>query len=156
MTVLFSLINLTNAQESRLELLPTIGVTSPILDNGIGFHVGLNPYVRINKRVSAEGQLSYIYTNITSSFLSGNISSVNSVNTLVGGRIYVNPEDKNTRFFLNLLIGLNYLKETNNIGGVGEYNVGFSGGTFIELNRVVIGLTFDTPQNLIFKLGYAF
>ena len=150
-------VNHTKAQDRKISTLTTIGITSPILDNGIGFHSGLNPHLWLTERFSLEGQISYIYTKISSSFLSGNTGSINSVNTLLGGRFYLNSEDKNTRFFFNLLTGLNYRKEeVNSIAKEAELNIGFSGGLFMDLSKITIGLTYDTPQNLILKLGYSF
>lgn len=147
----------TKAQDRKFSTLTTIGITAPILDNGIGFHLGLNPYLRITERLSAEGQISYIYTKTSSSFLSGNTGSINSINTLVGGRFYLNSEDKKTRFFFNLLAGLNYRKEEeNDIAKDAELNLGFSGGLFMDLSKITLGLTYDTPQNLVLKLGYSF
>lgn len=152
-----SFINHINAQDRQFSTLTTIGVTSPILDDGIGVHLGVNPHLRLTEKLSVEGQISYIYTKIGSSFLSGNTGSLNSINTLVGGRFYLNSEDKNTRFFFNLLAGLNYKKEEeNSIAKDAEFNLGFSGGLFLGINKITLGLTYDTPQNLILKLGYSF
>lgn len=155
--IMVGFFNHTKAQEQKFSTLTTIGITSPILDNGIGFHVGLNPHLRLTERLSAEGQISYIYTKISSSFLSGNTGSINSINTLVGGRLYLNSEDKNTRFSFNVLAGLNYIKEEENgIAKDTELNLGFSGGLFMDLSKITLGLTYDTPQNLVLKLGYSF
>ena len=67
----FGLINNTIAQEKSFEKLVTIGISQPILNNGTGFHVGFNPSFELTKSFSLEGQLSHIYTNIDSYFLSG-------------------------------------------------------------------------------------
>ena len=155
--VLFLLTNHLNAQDDRFSILPTIGITRPILDNGLGFHIGVNPSIRLTKWLSGEVQISYVYTRINSSFLSGNEGIVNSVNTLIGGRFYLNSEDKKTRFFFNLLTGLNYNKEEeNNISSEGKFQLGFSGGAFVDINRIIVGVSYDTPQNLSLKLGYSF
>lgn len=155
--IVLGFVNHTQAQDRKISTLTTIGITSPILDNGIGFHVGLHPYLELTDRLSAEGQISYMYTKIGSFFLVGTNGSVNSVNTLAGGRLYLSSKDKNTRFFLNLLAGLNYsIIEENGVTRAGEFNIGYSGGLFMDLSRITIGLTYETPQNLILKLGYSF
>lgn len=154
--MVFGLSNYFYAQEKRLEFQPTIGVSSPILDNGFGVYAGFNPYTRITESLYAEGQISYMYTHVSSSFLSGNIGFTHTANTLIGGRLYVNPDHHGARFFFNLLLGLNYLNESNKPGGADDITFGYSGGTFLELNRFITGLTFDTPQHLILKLGYSF
>ncbi|MEZ4983606.1 MAG: hypothetical protein R2795_00970 [Saprospiraceae bacterium] len=147
----------TNAQDQKISTLATVGVTSPILDSGLGFHVGINPSFRVSEKFSGEGQISYMYTRIKSSFLSGDTGFVSTVNTLVGGRYYLSTEDKETRFFLNFLIGINYInEEENGIEKDGELNVGLSAGSFVDFNGIIIGLTYDTPQNMVLKVGYSF
>jgi len=147
----------TIAQDNKLTTLTTIGITSPILDNGIGLYLGVNPNFQITERLTAECQISYSFTKIGSSFLKGDKGFFNSVNTLAGGRLYINREDAKARFYFNLLIGLNYLKEKeNNINKEGEFNIGYSGGIFMDISKVTVGLSYDTPQNLILKLGYSF
>lgn len=145
------------AQKSNFSTLPTIGVTTRILDNGLGYHIGINPSYLLSPKVSIEGQVSYLYTKITSSFLSGKERKSQSINTLAGGRLYLNSEKRINRFYLNLLIGLNYNKEEfNNVKQSGEFGVGLSGGGFLEFNKFVVGLSYDTPQNLVLKAGYVF
>ena len=88
--------NKASAQDNNFSIQVATGVSSPLLDSGLGFYVGVNPCIRITKRISAEGQASYMFTKINSSFLSGKTGSIRSVNTLAGGRLYVSPEDKKT------------------------------------------------------------
>ena len=145
---------IVTAQEDRFSTSATIGVTSPILDSGIGFHIGMNPSYSLSSLFSLEGQVSYLYTKTSSSFLSGNKKLSNSINTLAGGRLYLNSEERTNRFYVNLLFGVNYNKEgLNGIKRDGEINAGFSSGAFFELNKFLIGLSYDTPQNLILKVG---
>ncbi len=148
---------LTNAQKGNLSGSPIIGVSKPIFDSGLGFHIGVNPSYSLSSNFSLEGQLSYSYTEITSSFLSGKTGQSNSTNILMGGRLYLNSEERPNRFYLNLLVGGNYIKEEGN--GVkydGEINMGISSGGFFELGKFLIGLSYETPQNLILKIGYVF
>lgn len=146
-----------NAQENRFSLMPTIGLTSTILDNGLGIHLGVNPSIRLTERISAEGQISYSFINISSSFISGNVGTVQSINTLAGGRFYFSAEDKNTRVFINLMSGLNYLREKeNDLVKDGEFNLGFTAGAFVEVKNITIGLSFESPQNIALKLGHSF
>ncbi len=153
----FGVATLTNAQQSSVLVQPTIGITSPILDNGIGVHIGVNPNIRLTNRLSAEGQISYIYFNITSSFLSGRMSAVHSINALVGGRGYLNAEERRARWFVNLLCGMNYSKEKSDpLPERSEYTLGFSVGTFLELDKIIVGWSYDTPQNIVLKVGYSF
>lgn len=147
----------TNAQNTGLSTLTTIGVTSPLFDDGIGIHVGINPSYPLSNLFSLEGQISYSHTKITSTFISGNQGFGNSVYALLGGRLYFNSEKRINRFYVNLLFGGNYNKEVKN-GAIqdGGFVMGVSGGAFVELNKFNIGLSYETPQNLIFKIGYIF
>lgn len=155
--LLFGLVALAQAQDNRLSTLATVGVSTPILDNGVGFHVGLNPSIRLAPIVAVEGQISYLYTHIGSSFLSGNEGVVHAVNTLAGGRLYLNGPGKRHRFFLNLLLGATYAQEVENgVEKPGAWMLGFSGGGYVALRRLTLGLSYDTPQNLVLKGGYAF
>lgn len=147
----------TNAQNSNFSVLPTVGITKPLIDAGVGIHVGVNPSYKLVNWFAIEGQVSYIYTNIFSTFLSGYKGSFKAGNFLAGGRLYLNPNAKNTLFYLNLLAGLKILKEVSNgIARETEYGLGASLGGFVEYRRITLGLTFDSPQNSILKLGYAF
>lgn len=154
---LLSFVMFANAQKGDFAIAPTIGVTTPILDGGIGFHIGVNPSYSILPSFSIESQLSYLYTKISSSFISGKTGMSNSVNILLGGRQYLNSNEKTTRFYLNLLVGGNYNKQKlNGESYEGEFNFGISAGGFFEFNKFLIGLSYETPQNFILKMGYVF
>jgi hypothetical protein len=144
-------------QQNKFSILANLGVSTPILDNGIGATLGMNPSFRLNKYFSIEGQLSYIYTKTYASFIAGKQGQNNAVNFLAGARLYGNKPGKSIRPYLNLLVGLNYAKDELN-GKVFEsvLNPGLSTGIFVEFKKIVVGVTFDTPQNLNLKAGYIF
>jgi len=50
---------LANAQKKPFSKTVTIGVTTPVLDNGIGPQLGLNPAYRLSPVFSLEEQMSY-------------------------------------------------------------------------------------------------
>ena len=145
------------AQKGSFTTTSTIGLATPILDSGIGLHLGINPSYVLSPHFSIEGQISYASTKIRSSFLSGAEGHSNSVNTLAGGRLYLSSIEKKNRFYVNALIGLNYNKEEKNgLKRDGEFNVGSSIGAYLELNKFLLGLSFETPENLVLKVGYIF
>jgi len=145
------------AQKNNFSSSANIGISTPILDNGIGFHIGLNPAYALHSHFSVEGQISYAYTKISGSFLSGNEGNISSINALAGGRLYFNAEEKTTRFYLNFLLGGNYNVEAiDNIDKGGEFGMGFSGGVFCEWNNLLVGAAYETPQNVVLKIGYIF
>ena len=152
----FGLINNTIAQEKSFEKLVTTGISQPILNNGTGFHVGFNPSYELTNSFSLEGQLSHIYTNIDSYFLSGDYGRSNDVNLLAGGRFYLNSSENKNRFFINLLLGLNYERDDRLDREIREeYRLGFSAGGYYRFKKINIGLTYDS-HHIVFKCGYSF
>lgn len=152
----FGLINNTIAQEKSFEKLVTIGISQPILNNGTGFHVGFNPSFELTKSFSLEGQLSHIYTNIDSYFLSGDYGRSNDVNILAGGRFYLNSSENKNRFFINLLLGLNYERDDRVDREIREeYRLGFSAGGYYRFKKTNFGLTYDS-HHIVLKCGYSF
>lgn len=152
----FCFMNNIISQDKSFENLVSIGVSQPILNNGTGGHVGFNSSFQLINIFSLEGQLSHIYTNIDSYFLSGDYGQSNDLNLLLGGRFYLNSfEDKN-RFFINLLIGLNYERD-NRLGREikEEYRLGFTFGGYYRFKKINFGLTYDT-HHIVFKCGYSF
>lgn len=144
---LFCLSFATTAQ-NKFSVLPTVGVATPILDNGLGFQLGVNPSYAITPNFSLEGQVSFTHINATS-FIAGEDKTTNSFYALIGGRLYLAPESKAFRPYINALIG-----GFNN--NTSDGNLGFSTGGFLELNRTIIGLSFESSQNLVLKLGRVF
>ena len=152
----FGLINNSNAQEKSFEKLVTIGISQPILNNGTGFHVGFNPSFELTKLFSLEGQLSHIYTNIDSYFLSGDYGRSNDVNLLAGGRFYLNSSENKNRFFVNLLLGLNYERDDRLDREIREeYRLGFSVGGYYRFKKINFGLSYDS-HHIVLKCGYSF
>lgn len=141
-------VNFTIQAQSRFSILPTVGIATPILDNGLGFQLGVNPSLAIRPNFYAEGQLSYTYIN-TTAFISGEAGSSSSFYALIGGRFYLTPETKKIRPYINGLVGG---FSSNDSDG----NLGFSVGGFIEMRRTVIGISFESTQNLVLKLGRVF
>ena len=66
-------------------------------------------------------------------------------------------EERTVRPYLNLLLGLNYLKEElNGTEFESQIDAGISSGLFLELKKVLIGVSYDSPQYLNLKVGYTF
>ena len=152
----FSLINIIIAQNNSFEKLVTVGVSQPILNNGTGFHIGFNPSFEFTKSFSIDGQLSHIYTNIDSYFLSGDYGRSNDINLLIGSRFYLNSSENKNRFFINFLLGLNYERD-DRLGREirEEYRLGFSVGGYYRFKKINFGLTYDT-HHIVLKFGYSF
>lgn len=145
------------AQDQKTPVSLTTGLTIPILDNGLGLHVGLNPAWGISEHFYLEGQLSYLYTRVGASFLSGEKSNSHAFNALVGGRLYLNAANQENRFYLNWLLGGNYQREIEDSGSAtDQFGLGFSGGGYWQRKAFLLGLSYDTPQNLVLKTGYVF
>ncbi len=146
-----------NAQNNSFAFSPNTGVSTPLLEEGIGFHIGLNPTYSLTQHLALEGQVSYVHTNIKSAFISGRSGSANSFNLLAGARFYLNSEDKKVRPYINLLLGGMYNdEEKEGLNLEPEFGIGLSAGTFVEINKLIAGISYDTPGNIIFKVGYRF
>jgi len=156
-TLLTLIGSIAKAQDNSFSNTAILGIGTPILDNGIGFHIGYNPSLSVHEYVAVEGQLSYFYAKVTGSFLSGDTGMVHSVNTLVGPRIYFTPQDAKVRPYISALAGGLYNNEIiDRIDSAPEFGLGFSGGAFVKVNQLTFGLSYDTPGNVILKAGYTF
>ena len=147
----------TNAQNENFSISPTIGVCKAALSNGIGFHLGINPSFVLTPHLSFETQISYLYCESLSSFMSNSHQLYNSTNALAGGRLYLNSDERSTRFYFNLLFGINYddVKTLGiNASEYSELNLGYSYGFSVEFNRLLIGLSVETLLFTVLKLGY--
>jgi hypothetical protein len=152
-----TLVSQANAQDDKWSVLATTGLAIPVLDNGVGLHIGVNPSVRLTSRISAEGQLSYIYSRVNSAFLTGETNTTNAINALLGARLYLNGEDKRNRLFVNFLLGVNYVTESMDGSQVDKVlGRGVSTGLFLSCARFTVGLTIDTPAHFVLKAGYSF
>ena len=145
------------AQEGRFSPSITLGISTPILDNGIGIHLGVNPTFSINQHLYLEGQVSYGFTYVSGYFLSGEEGRQHALSTLVGARIYLNKADNTNRYFLNLLLGGTYGRaildsDRREI----EIYPGITTGAYLERNRIILGLGVESPEHILLKAGYTF
>ena len=143
-------------QDSKTQIMGSVGVSYPLLDNGLGVQAGVNASYQIADWFEFEGQLSYQRSEIEESFFSIGNAKLNSIALLSGGRFYLLPKEKKTRLYLNLLLGGLYTNEkldgfTRNI-----FNTGVSLGLFVQCQKLVFGLSLEAPQFLTFKIGYRF
>ncbi|RMG72612.1 MAG: hypothetical protein D6722_05155 [Bacteroidetes bacterium] len=151
----FLILTCVQAQDRAFSTTLQAGLANPLLDNGIGFHVGVNPTYALEPVFSLEGQLSYAYTRVNSSFISGDQGHAHALNALAGGRLYIAPAHSQLRPYLSLLLGVYRGQETiNGVQETATWGLGFSGGAYFQWRRMVAGLSFDTPQNIILKVGY--
>ena len=126
------------------------------MDNGLGFHVGVNPHWEVSPYFAIEGQISYAFVDISGTFISGKTGSLSVGNALAGGRLYFRSDKKNIRPYINFLVGGMYYRKVREDQIETNPVLGLSAGAFIEINRFVAGLSFETPANLVLKAGYAF
>jgi hypothetical protein len=159
--LLFSLLftfQILNAQKGENTTAINGGLGAPLLDNGLGVYLGVNHCWFFSSRIALEGQVSYLHTKITGSFLSGDTGITHSVNTLIGGRLYLSPSEKKVRPYLNLLVGGVYSRaqQESRDAVTSEFNAGISVGTFFEINHFLAGLSLESPSSLILKAGYIF
>lgn len=128
------------------------GPTTPILDNGIGIQLSLNPQIELSDYFSVEGQLAYNNSRVTGSFLSGERGNAQAGTALGGIRTYIVGSQRNIRPYINLLLGAFALRESSEANW--EVGISFSTGIYAEIDRWTVGFSFEGPQFLMFKLGF--
>jgi len=149
--------NFCHAQDSGIDLFVHGAITTPILDNGTGFSLGLNPSKDLNRFIKAEMQINYNYTTISSSFVSGRTGSVNSGNVLVGGRLSFMPSEKPNRIYVNALIGANLSREMKDgLETQDDLLFGLSSGVYVKLKQFAVGAGVEAPAYFFVRAGYTF
>ena len=148
-----------NAQSSKFHFLGTVGITKPIMNNGLGASLGFNPSYAFGEILSVESQVSYTFTNVTGSFIVGDKGTVNELGAFIGPRVYFNKAEKRTRFYINLLIGGVFVSD--NVGTeddkyISEWNLGLTTGFYVERDSVVYGLAVQSYESFVLKIGFQF
>lgn len=49
-------------QNNTFSLTPNIGISTLLLEESIGFHLGANPAYALSRNLSLEGQISFVHT----------------------------------------------------------------------------------------------
>jgi|GEM_PF-764074 len=165
LTILFLALvgTIAKAQENNFSHMVTLGVVTPLLQSGMGFHAGYNPGFSLFPFLDVEGQLSYYYAKtVTGSFFSPSDTEIfQSVNLLAGGRLYLAPEEKKARPYVNLLIGGSYNSEAIEHpfqGTSKSTKLAFLAitGAYMNINRFTFGVSTNVRQGWVFKVGYTF
>ncbi|GAB5526291.1 MAG: hypothetical protein Roseis2KO_41630 [Roseivirga sp.] len=148
--------SVVQAQEKKKEFAVTAGFAVKIanpdfFESSHGLHLGINMYNRHASKFTSDAQFSLNYTS--DKFTS---SERLTINALYGVRMYFNPPENNTRFFMNLLAGFAFRNETGDDFVENLPDIGYSGGVYMESGRFLLGVSVDSPTNVIFKVGYTF
>lgn len=141
-------------QQERFTITPNAGIVLPMLDEGAGILLGVNPVIRLASWISAEGEVSLIAVRITSKFLSGPEppgGGITALQAMGGLRIYLNKEKRRVRPFINAMLGVARVSET---GISSETTGGLSMGAFLQGRHLMGGIALETPGFLVFKMGY--
>lgn len=142
----------TNAQKSEFSISASIGLNLPILDNGVGFFVGVNPTFGLSNNFSLEAQVSFASVTSGENFLTGEPEPQSNFNALMGGRLYILSLERRVRPYINLLGGGMYNTDADYI----EVIFGFSSGVFVDIKQFMFGISAESPGNIIFKAGCKF
>lgn len=153
--VVLMLVNLTaEAQDKKMESSYTIGFLVNHENLGYsmvrfeyGGHLGVNLYSANTKRLKADFQFSMN--------LSGGDTFI-SINALGGGRYYILDSEQSPTIFINLLLGGAYIFEEGDDFTEHLFDIGYSAGCFIDMNKFTIGVAAESYNNFIFKIGYSF
>jgi len=157
MTVFCICLNLTlNAQAKKMEFSSTIGFVlnheelgTDFQEFGYGGHLGFNLYSKKAKRLKTDLQVSL---NLSGG--EGISSDFFSLNALYGGRYYFTKLEKSTKVFTNILVGGSFVSELGDDFTENRLEFGYSVGLFINPKRFLIGVSAESFNNFIFKIGY--
>lgn len=146
------------AQDKKFEFSPNVGLVLNHEEIGLYFqdftyggHLGVNIYKARVKRFKSELQLSIASSG--SGITSNNLITING---LYGGRYYILNPNKPTKVFVNILLGGAFVNETGDDFTESLLYVGYSLGGYIDLNRLIVGASIESFNNIIFKIGYTF
>jgi len=116
-----------------------------------GFHLGINMYKAHAIRWTWDSQLSFNYTGDSN-------SSSDRFTTLglFGIRRYFSSHENSTRIFMNLLGGLALEIDSGDDFTETLPDVGYSVGLYVQSKKFVYGLSVESPENLIVKVGISF
>lgn len=139
-----------------------IGLTAEIPSTGI--HLSYNPTYKLTNYFYAEAQGSYTYADFerSSNTFARDGGDAQSLNFLVGGRIYLFGEQRTFRFYTHVLAGLlqfSYAEfdAADELQENSGYSFGFSTGVFAQYrNQWSLGLTLETRNFIILRGGYTF
>ena len=145
------------AQKGTTNLMVSLGPSVPVLDGGIGVHLGVNPTLALNNHLAVEGQVSYLYTRITGSFISGKQGTDQTASALAGLRLYVLGPQKIVRPYVSALIGGAFLLEAyDGQEATRSWVPGLSLGAYVRFQPWTVGLAVESAANVVLKVGYHF
>ena len=129
-----------------------------------GIHIGYNPTYKLHQYFAVEGQISYAYGdfNRNAGTFSRDGGDSQSLNALLGLRIYLLGESSRLRLYGNAMAGIGQfvLTEYNSIGTLNTdsyVGLGVSIGTYMQFrNQWSIGISLETAFSLVLKAGYTF
>ena len=147
----------SGAKAQGLSVTGVVGYGVPVLDEGGGIHLGINPFYNLGNLLAIEGQVSYARLKVSSSFLTGNQNIDNSFNLLVGPRLYFTSPAREVRPYINALFGFNrFVTERTNQDNVEDNVLGVSLGVYASIRQFVVGLALETDGMFVLKGGYTF
>ena len=154
--LLFVAATVKSQKTNQFRFTPNIGITTPILDNGLGVLTALNIEGRALEYVSGEGQISYSYNRIHSSFLRGEKGHRRGFNVLLGPRFYFNSSEHANRFYVNLLFGGIYRNDTQeNRSDFKAVAFGHSFGLYWSNEKLILGGSFDSYALFSLRVGWS-
>ena len=119
---------------------------------GRGFHLGINRYKHNAEGISPDLQLSMNLISETEG--SGDHFTVQA---LYGARYYFKTHSEgHKRIFVSALLGPAFRNESGDDFIDNRLDIGYSAGAYLELSKVVLGLSMDAPASLVFKIGLTF
>jgi len=148
----------SRAQGSKKEITPTIGFVVSHeefgladLETAFGIHIGANMYSRELKRIKSDLQVSLNLSGMPAG--SGRILSFNA---LYGGRYYILNPEKPASVYVNALVGGVFIAESGDDYTENRFGLGYSAGVFGDIDRFIVGISVESFNAYILKVGYSF
>jgi hypothetical protein len=150
--IIFLLATSANAQSSTSEIF--ISISSPILDNGLGFDLGLRSSLLQGENLSLMGQIGFGQYSV-SEFLSGRITKGNYSGLMIGPSITFLRESKLKPTFL-LLGGVQaHYQKREGVGNSLDFGIGASAELNVSIsNRLKLGAFAHSPGFVGLRCSY--
>lgn len=159
LTLTFLFISLTiygqdGSNENRSDISLSIGGISSLdtfVGNAYGFHLGMNLFKVNSNRLGWDSQLAVNMTNAENSN-----STMFTFMAIGGGRYCFVKKGNGVSVFMNFMAGFALEVDLGDDYTETLPDVGYSVGSFFQKDSFLLGISIESAENLVFKIGYRF
>lgn len=118
---------------NRFETSAHLGIGTPVLDDGAGYYVSLNPVFRVTKWFGIQAELNHIYAPNLTPFLWGEVKREKVTSINAGIQLRTLPGQSNVFFSFNGAVGHAWSRGLDGLTIVDSYS-GLSGTAWINMH----------------------